>query len=55
MFWICVLVLMLFWMLVKLGAMSATVGFLGLGLKLLLLLLAIITIASIAIWLRRKR
>ncbi len=55
MFWISALVLTLLYMAVKLGAMSATVGFLGLALKLLMLLLVLITLLGAAMWLRRKR
>lgn len=53
MFWIAVLGGALSWMLVKLGAMSATVGFLGLALKLLLLLLIVSVIAGT--WARARR
>ncbi|MDO9436733.1 hypothetical protein [Hydrogenophaga sp.] len=54
MFWISGLVLTLLWMAVKLGAMSATVGFLGFALKALLLLLAVLTLVGAVVWLRKK-
>ncbi len=55
MFWISTFALTLLYMAVKLGATSATVGFLGLALKLLMLLLVLITLVGAAMWLRRKR
>lgn len=55
MFWIAVLGGALSWMLVKLGAMSATAGFLSAALKSsLLLLLLVSVIAGIGAWVRRK-
>ena len=54
MFWITVLGLGLSWMLVKLGAMSATASFLMLALKLLLVLTVIGGLIGVWAWFRHK-
>jgi len=46
MFWIAALGATLSWMLIKLGVMSATVGFLSLALKLLLVLV----VGAVLVW-----
>lgn len=54
MFWIAVLGLALSWMLVKLGVMSATAGFLTIALKLALALMIIGGLIGAWAWFRRK-
>lgn len=54
MFWIAVILLVFSWMLIKLGVLSAMVGFFWIWIKLILLIFFVMMIAGTCVWIFKK-